>query len=76
MHLVLVNSLGGLSLPRNSAVRLTDRPDMTVAVDIKQQNSIANEDLGFAFKDIILSAQSSETDISSKELPHVTLVIT
>ena len=29
-HLVLVNGLGGLSLPRNSVVRLTDRPDMTI----------------------------------------------
>ena len=28
-HLVLVNRLGGLSLSRNSVVRLTDRPDMT-----------------------------------------------
>ena len=26
---VLVNRLGGLSLPRKSVVRLTDRPDMT-----------------------------------------------
>ena len=29
MHEVLVNCLGGLSLPRKSVVRLTDRPDMT-----------------------------------------------
>ena len=27
-----VNRLGGLSLPRKSVVRLTDRPDMTVDV--------------------------------------------
>ena len=32
MHEVLVNCLGGLSMPRNSVVRLSDRPDMTVAV--------------------------------------------
>ena len=32
MQEVLVNSLGGLSLPRNSVVRLTDRPNMTLAV--------------------------------------------
>ena len=32
MHLVLVNCLGGLRLPRNSIFRLTDRPDMTIAV--------------------------------------------
>ena len=31
-NLELVNRLRGLSLPRNSAVRLTDRPDMTIAV--------------------------------------------
>ena len=32
VHEVLVNCLGGLSLPRKSVVRLTDRPDMTLAV--------------------------------------------
>ena len=32
MHEVLVDRLGGLSLPRESVVRLTDRPDMTLDV--------------------------------------------
>ena len=32
MHEVLVNRLGGLSLPRKSVIRLTDRPDMTLDV--------------------------------------------
>ena len=32
MHEVLVNRLGGVSLPRKSVVRLTDRPDMTLDV--------------------------------------------
>ena len=32
MHEVLVNRLGGLSLPRKSVVRLTDRPDRTLDV--------------------------------------------
>ena len=32
MHKVLVNRLGGLSLPRKGVVRLTDRPDMTLDV--------------------------------------------
>ena len=32
MHEVLVNRLGGLSLPRKSVARLTDRPDMTLDV--------------------------------------------
>ena len=32
MREVLVNRLGGLSLPRKSVDRLTDRPDMTLDV--------------------------------------------
>ena len=32
VHEVLVNRLGGLSLPRKSVVRLTDRPDLTLDV--------------------------------------------
>ena len=32
MHEVPVKRLGGLSLPRKSVVRLTDRPDMTIDV--------------------------------------------
>ena len=32
MHEVLVNRLGGLSLPWKSVARLTDRPDMTLDV--------------------------------------------
>ena len=32
VHEVLVNRLGGLSLPMISVVRLTDRPDMTLDV--------------------------------------------
>ena len=32
VHEVLVNRLGGLSLPRKSVVRLPDRPDMTLNV--------------------------------------------
>ena len=32
MHEVLVNRLGGLSPPRKSVVRLTDRPDMILDV--------------------------------------------
>ena len=30
VHEVLVNHLGGLSLPRKSVVRLSDCPDMTI----------------------------------------------
>ena len=40
MHEVLVNSLGGLSLPRKSVVRLTDRPDMTLDVYCGRKTTI------------------------------------
>ena len=49
MHEVLVNRSGGLSLPRKSVVRLTDRPDMTLDVyrgrktTIQQQQSEARD---------------------------------
>ena len=50
MHEVLVNGLGGLSLPRKSVVRLTDRPDMTLdvyrgrktTIQQQQQNSMTS----------------------------------
>ena len=44
VHEVLVNRLGGLSLPWKSAVRLTDCPDMTLSVyvDIKHNTTITN----------------------------------
>ena len=42
MHLVLVNRLGGLRLPRNNVISITDYPDKTIVVygdlkAIKQQ---------------------------------------
>ena len=49
MHEVLVKRLGGLSLPRKSVVRLTDRPDMTLdvyrTVDVKQQYNNNNNNI-------------------------------
>ena len=50
MHEVLVNRLGGLSLPRKSVVRLTDRLDMTLHVyrgrktTIQQQQQLFKND--------------------------------
>ena len=56
MHEVLVNRLGGLSLPRKIVVRLTDRPDMTLDVyrgrktTIQQDTTIMQENLPKAMK--------------------------
>ena len=43
VHEVLVNRLGGLSLPRKSVVRLTDRPDMTIDVYCGRQTTIQQQ---------------------------------
>ena len=47
MHEVLVNRLGGLSLPRKSVVRLTDRPDMTLDVYRGRKTTIQSINRGF-----------------------------
>ena len=43
MHEVLVNRLGGLSLPRKSVVRLTDGPDMTLDVYLGRKTTIQQQ---------------------------------
>ena len=47
MHEVLVNRLGGLSLPRKSVVRLTDRPDMTLDVYRGRKTTIQTTSVAF-----------------------------
>ena len=49
MHEVLVNRLGGLSLPRKSVVRLTDRPDMTLDVYRGRRTTIQQYNNPFSF---------------------------
>ena len=50
MHKVLVNRLGGLSLPRKSVVRLTDRPDMTLDVYRGRKTTIQSNTIETAFE--------------------------
>ena len=45
VHEVLVNRLGGLSLPRKSVVRLTDRPDMTIDVYRGRKTTIQQQQI-------------------------------
>ena len=45
MHEVLVNRLGGLSLPRKSVVRLIDLPDMTLDVYRGRKTTIQQQQL-------------------------------
>ena len=50
MHKVLVNRLGGLSLPRKSVVRLTDRPDMTLDVYRGRKTTIQQQYNNFVIR--------------------------
>ena len=52
MHEVLVNRLGGLSLPRKSVVRLTDRPDMTLDVYHGRKTTIQQQQLKMHVRNI------------------------
>ena len=57
MYEVLVNRLGGLSLPRKSVVRLTDRPDMTLDVYVGRKTTTTTkfETIGMAaFSSLIM----------------------
>ena len=47
MHEVLVNRLGGLSLPRKSVVSLSDRPDMTL--DVYRGRKTTNQQINKSF---------------------------
>ena len=54
MHEVLVNRLGGLSLPRKSVVRLTDRPDMTLDVYRGRKTTMQQQQKSKDTPDILL----------------------
>ena len=53
MHKVLFNRLGGLSLPRRSVVRLTDRPNMTLDVYRGRKTTIQQQYRGW-FKSVYI----------------------
>ena len=48
MHEVLVNRLGGLSLPRKSVVRSTDRPNMTLDVYCGRKTTMQQQQQNYA----------------------------
>ena len=78
MHEVLVNRLGGLSLPRKSVVRLTDRPDMTLDVyhgrkTTMQQQQFTHKTMNFRINyfsysiSVLLSILTLLTDPNPKD---------
>ena len=64
MHEVLVNRLGGLSLPRKSVVRLTDRPDMTLDVYRGRKTTIQPTNQMFRKGKIGIIAKFHRTDLA------------
>ena len=54
MHEVLVNRLGGLSLPWKSVVRLTYRPDMTLDVYRGRKTTIQQLKLNCLWKVVVI----------------------
>ena len=65
MHEVLVNRLGGLSLPRKSVVRLTDRPDMTLDVYCGRKTTIQpTKFIGLNFKWVEGVTENNKSDAS------------
>ena len=68
MHEVLVNRLGGLSLPRKCVDRLTDRPDMTLDVysgrktTTQQQHQLTSGNIACRLHRINVDATSSQTE--------------
>ena len=72
MHENLVNRLGGLSLPRKSVVRLTDRPDMTLDVyrgrktTIQQQQQISSYITQFRILDLYVMGYDCMVGLNSE----------
>ena len=66
MHEVLVNRLGGLSLPRKSVVRLTDRPDMTLDVYRGHKNNNTTNQIIFTILQgtIVVTLTSTSASVS------------
>ena len=63
MHEVLVNRLGGLSVPRKSVVRLTDRPDMILDVYRGRKTTIQQQQLLYQKRNKLLQ-KGKETIVS------------
>ena len=70
MHEVLVNRLGGLSLPRKSVVRLTDRPNMTLDVYRGRETTIQQQQQIFSAILQEISYQLPSSEQSSLTVPH------
>ena len=64
MHEVLVNRLGGLSLPRKSVVRLTDRPDMTLDV-YRGRKTTNQQQLSLLMRHLVIGQRQKAPNFSA-----------
>ena len=63
MHEVLVNRLGGLSLPRKSMLRLTGRPDMTLDVYRGRKTTMQQQQMQHVAFSLNLCNNNDQTQI-------------
>ena len=70
MQEVLVNCLGGLSLPRKSVVRLTDRPDMTLDVYRGRKTTMQEQQQKSTFYGYIWNFLSFNLECNNVKLPR------
>ena len=63
MHEVLVNRLGGLSLPRKSVARLTDRPDMALDVYRGRKTTMQQQQQRFVIGFVVFVLQIAICDL-------------
>ena len=69
VHEVLVNCLGGLSLPRKSVVRLTDRPDMTLDVYCGRKTTMQQKKISELFPLVDQSVENYSCPTFSHNYP-------
>ena len=70
MHEVLVNRLGGLSLPRKSVVRLIDRPDMTLDVYRGRKTTMQQQQqILFEIKSFTGALRNTDHEVSVPKCP-------
>ena len=73
MQEVLVNRLGGLSLPRKSVVRLTDRPDMTLDVYRGRKKQCNNAQRIYRFTKLLVKDSLNFLDGYLSDLHNISL---
>ena len=70
VHKILVNHLGGLSLPRKSVARLTDRPDMTLDVYRGRKTTKQQQQPSFYYANVLSGKKTKHYCLRAKDVKH------